>query len=246
MNTTHEDHSDDLRYTVALANRVLVQQGVLDAFGHVSARSAPGEDTFLLSRSLAPASVTRADVMVHGLDGEPEGDRAPYLERFIHGEIYRHRPDVMAIVHSHSAAVLPFCISSYPLRAAFHMAGFLTSRAAPVFEIGNHAGDATDLLVTTPELGAALAATLADRAVVLMRGHGSVTTGSSVRESVARAVYLDANARLQAQAAVLGQPRFLTEEEAAAADVRVQNQVGRAWDVWCSQIDAKGLWSHDG
>jgi HCOMODA/2-hydroxy-3-carboxy-muconic semialdehyde decarboxylase len=221
-----------LRDDLVAANRILVAQGVLDAYGHVSVRTAPGSETFLLSRSLAPASVTASDLLVHNANGEVSGDHRLYLERFIHSEIYRTRPDVMAVVHSHSPAVVPFSVVDVPIRAVMHVAGFLADRPTPVFEIRDHAGDGSDLLINSPALGDALAQTLGDGAVALMRGHGSVAVGASLPEAVYRAVYTELNARYQAQALALGTARYLTVREGAATAKSIGATIDRAWDVW--------------
>lgn len=231
------DRTDaSLRDDLVAANQILVAQGVLDAFGHVSARTAPGSDTFLLSRNLAPASVTAADLLVHNLDGEVAQGGRPYLERFIHAEIYRRRPDVMSVVHSHSPAVVPFSVVDVPLRPVVHVAGFLAAHPIPVFEISDYAGDATDLLITSSELGEALARTLGDGPVSLMRGHGSVSVGGSVPQAVYRAVYTEVNARCQAQALALGAPRYLSVGEGIAAAKSTDSQIARAWDFWCASV----------
>lgn len=230
----------DLRDALTAANHILVREGVLDAFGHVSARTAPGADSFLLSRNLAPGSVTPSDLLVHHLDGQSEDPRTPYLERFIHAEIYRHRPDVLAVVHSHSPSVIPFGVSDTPLRPLVHMAGFLAAERTPIYEISDHAGDASDLLITSPRLGASLATTLGGGAVALMRGHGSVTAGPTLMDVVYRAVYTEVNARIQLQALTLGTPRYLSAGEAKAADQTVGAQARRAWDVWYRQVTQDG------
>ena len=229
-----------LRQDLVSANHILVRRGVLDAFGHVSARLAPGLDGFLLSRNLAPGSVTAGDLLLHDLDGNVGDDRAPYLERFIHAEIYRARPDVMAVVHSHSPSVIPFGLSDVPLRPVVHMAGFLPTDATPVYEISDHGGDATDLLITSSELGASLARALGEGAVALMRGHGSIAVGTSVPEAVYRAVYTEVNAQIQLQAVSLGSYRSLSAGEARAADRKVGGQMHRAWNVWCSEVGTAG------
>ena len=215
------------------ANHILFDQGVVDGFGHVSARHDRQADRFLLSRSIAPSLVGAADIMEFELDGTPvaPAGRTPYLERFIHGAIYRARPDVMAVVHSHSPGIIPFSVAGAGLRPVFHLAGFLGPET-PVFEIRDVAGPATDLLVRSDALGAALARTLGDHAVVLMRGHGSTTVGADVRQAVFRAVYAEVNARLQSDAQRLGPVTFLTTEEAAAAAQTGNGLVGRAWDLW--------------
>src|SRR5215470_14565165 len=163
------------------ANHILYDQCVVDAFGHVSVRHDKRPDCFLLARSMAPALVTAADILEFDLDGNPlaAGGRPVYLERFIHGEIYRARPDVVAIVHSHSHAVIPFgVVASHKLRAIFHMSGFIGTET-PIFEIRDCVGDGSDLLVRNGGLGAALAKSLGPKAVVLMRGHGVTVTGPS-------------------------------------------------------------------
>nr|WP_274636429.1 class II aldolase/adducin family protein [Microbacterium bovistercoris] len=217
------------------ANHILVAQGVLDAFGHVSVRNPDDPETFLISRNLAPAQVQVEDIQVIGFDGTSSDGRRPYLERFLHGAVYRSRPDVQAIVHSHSASVVPFSISSTSLRAVWHMAGFLGTQV-PVFEIRDTTGTGSDLLVRDIELGAALADSLGNAAVVLMRGHGSVAVGANLPQAVARAVYTELNARAQAAAAQLGEYTQLTAEEGAAAAASNDGQIRRAWDVWKAEV----------
>ena len=216
------------------ANHILFNQGVLDAFGHVSARHNLRLDRFLLARNMAPALVTAADIVEYELDGtdvDAQG-RRPYLERFIHGEIYRARPDVMAVVHSHSPAVVPFSVAkSAPLRPVFHMGGFLGS-GAPIFEIRDTAGAATDLLIRNVALGAALAASLGSGNVVLMRGHGSTVVAPTLRVAVYRAVYTEINARLLSDAMRLGPVELLTAEEEKAAMTTNEGQIDRPWEFW--------------
>jgi ribulose-5-phosphate 4-epimerase/fuculose-1-phosphate aldolase len=221
----------ELRVQLAQANHILFDQGVLDAFGHVSVRSAERPDRFLLARNMAPVLVRPEDVQEYDLDGTT-GDPAPsYLERFIHAEIYRARPDVQSVVHSHSASVIPFGLSPTPLRAVFHMAGFLVDGVAR-FEIRDVAGDATDLLVRDAQLGAALAASLGDAPFALMRGHGSVAVGPSLQLAVYRAVYAEENAALQLRSLTLGAAESLTVGEGRAAAETNAGQVSRAWDMW--------------
>jgi HCOMODA/2-hydroxy-3-carboxy-muconic semialdehyde decarboxylase len=220
------------------ANRILYDQGVVDGFGHVSVRHDKRPDHFLLARSMAPGLVEAADIMEFDPDGEavdPQG-RTPYLERFIHSEIFKAHPRVMAVVHSHSPAVIPFGVVAVPLRPIYHMAGFLGAHV-PVFEIRDAGGLATDMLVRDQALGAALAQTLGDCAVALLRGHGNVVVGGSVREVVFRAVYTEINARLATEALRLGQGRvtFLNDAEAAAITETNRAQIGRPWDLWKAQ-----------
>jgi ribulose-5-phosphate 4-epimerase/fuculose-1-phosphate aldolase len=216
------------------ANRILAHQGIVDAFGHVSARHDRDPQRFLLARNMAPAQVEAQDILQYTLDGAPldAGDRRVYLERFIHGAIYRARPDVMAVVHSHSASVLPFTIArGQRLRPVCHMGGVLGADV-PLFEIRDTAGDASDLLIRDDRLGAALASSLGGANVVLMRGHGSTTVGPSVKVAVFRAVYAEVNARVQLQALQLGDVEYLTPGEARATAQSNEGQVERPWNLW--------------
>lgn len=223
---------EDLVY----ANRILYDQGVLDAFGHVSMRDPRNANRFLLSRSMAPALVTAADILAYDRDGAPlnAGDRRLYLERFIHAAIYRARPDVRAIVHSHSPSLIPFGVTRTPLRPLYHMSAFLGA-GTPVFDIRDVAG-VTDMLIGDNRLGDALAEALGDHTALLLRGHGAVNVGASVPQVVFRAVYTEANARLQAEALRLGTVTYLSPEEAAKAAAAVDGQLLRAWDLWKARI----------
>ena len=223
----------DLLDDLAAANRILAGLGVLDGFGHVSARHPERAGRYLLARSLAPELVTPDDIMTFDLASSPQaGDpRAPYLERFIHGEIYAQRPDVQAIVHSHSPAVVPFAASSVQLRPIYHMSGFLRAGAS-VFEIRARFG-MTDMLVRDNAQGAALAETLAGDAVVLMRGHGFCTVGESLPVAVYRAYYTQSNAAMQQQAIALGGTvTYLEAEEARRADETNRRVIARPWALW--------------
>ena len=223
------------------ANHILFDQHVVDAFGHVSARHDKRADRFLLARSMAPALVTTADILEFDLDGNAldAAGRPVYLERFIHGEIYRARPDVVSIVHSHSHAVIPFgVVRSHKLRAIFHMSGFVGAET-PIFEIRECVGDGSDLLIRNRELGAALAKSLGPKAVVLMRGHGVTVTAPTLQEAVYRGVYVDVNARLQLEAIGLGAVNYLTESEGRATAAVQATQIGRAWDMWKMKVEGK-------
>jgi ribulose-5-phosphate 4-epimerase/fuculose-1-phosphate aldolase len=225
---------------VVAGSRVLAQQGVLDAYGHVSARSDKRPDRFIMSRSRAPALVTAADIMEHDADSEPVGDtRKGFLERFIHGEIYRLRPEVMAVVHSHSPSVVPFGITKSKLRPVYHMASFLWS-GTPVFEIRDQKPD-NDLLIRDRPLGKALAQSLGKCACVLMRGHGMTVVGDSVAEAVFRSIYTEMNARLQWQAGHLEGPiEFLSEEEGRRSAATNRSTLERPWELWKKAATAKG------
>ena len=216
------------------ANRILADQGVVDGYGHVSVRHNGSSERYLMSRSLAPEMVTAADIMEYDLDSRPVDPRgrASYLERFIHGEIYRARPDVKAIVHDHSPSVIPFGVTGVPLRPLYHMSAFLVG-GVPVFDIRQASGTMTDMLVRDASLGQALARTLGMAPVALMRGHGAVVVGPSLPVAVFRAVYTETNARLQAQAMALGGPvTYLDPEEARRAEANVGGTIGRPWDLW--------------
>jgi ribulose-5-phosphate 4-epimerase/fuculose-1-phosphate aldolase len=222
--------------TLVVANRILYQQGVVDGFGHISARHDKSPDHFLLARNMAPGLVRRDDIITFDLDGmafDAEGRRV-YLERFIHGEIYRARPDVQAIVHSHSPSVIPFGVTGQPLRPIFHMSGFLGEGAA-LFEIREVAGD-TDMLISDSRLGVALAAALGARSTVLMRGHGSTVVGGSIEQAVYRAIYAEVNAKLQLQAVTLGEVTYLNLQEAAKAAAINDTQLARTWELWLRQV----------
>lgn len=237
-------HDPGLIENLVIANRILYDQGVVDGFGHISARDEHNPEHFWLARSMAPGLVTVADIMEHDRDGEAvhAQGRTPYLERFIHSEIYKAHPEVRAIVHSHSPAVIPFGVVATPLKPIYHMSGFLGPRV-PVFEIRETAGPATDMLIRTPALGAALAKTLGNAAVALLRGHGDVVVGGSIQEAVYRAVYTEINARLETEALRLGGTRgvqFLNEAEARAATETNRAQIGRAWDLWKAKAFAGG------
>jgi len=217
---------------------VLADLGVVDGFGHLSVRHDKDPNRYLMSRSMAPGLVKADDVLEYDLDSvavDPKG-RALFLERFIHGEIYKARPEVMAVVHSHSPSIIPFGATPVPLRPIYHMSSFLGA-GVPVFEIRDAGGPATDILIRNPELGAALARRLGSAAVALMRGHGDVVVGGSIQEVVFRAIYTEINAKLQAEALRLGEGRvnYLNAEEAANATETNRRVFARPWDLWKRQ-----------
>lgn len=221
---------------LVLANRILYRQGVVDGFGHVSVRHDRSADHFLLARNMAPGLVRREDIVTFDLDGAAldAAGRRVYLERFIHAEIYRARPDVQSVVHSHSPNVIPFGVTGTPLQPVFHMSGFLAEGSA-LFEIRDVAGD-TDMLISNASLGVALAASLGSRSTVLMRGHGSTVVGASLEQAVYRAFYAEVNARLQTQARQLGEVIYLNANEAAKAAAINDTQLPRVWDLWAREI----------
>jgi ribulose-5-phosphate 4-epimerase/fuculose-1-phosphate aldolase len=222
---------------IVTGSRVLAEFGVLDGFGHVSARDPNNLSHFLMSRSLAPALVTADDIMAFDLDGnaiDPRG-RSVFLERFIHSEIYKARPDVMSVVHTHSPGVIPFGVTQVPLRPMYHNAAFLAA-GTPVWDIRKEFGE-TDMLVRDGARGKSLADVLGDKPVVLMRGHGDVTVGPSVKMAVFRAYYTDVNARLQSQALALGgEVNYLTPGEGAKADTINFVVLDRIWGLWKMRV----------
>jgi ribulose-5-phosphate 4-epimerase/fuculose-1-phosphate aldolase len=220
------------------ANRILAQQGVVDGMGHVSVRHNRDPKRYLISLARAPELVSAEDIMEYDLDSNPVRDpgRRQYSERYIHGEIYKLRPDVVAVVHNHSPAVIPFTVSSVQLRAIAHSGGFL-AEALPVFEIRD-AGGMTDMLVSSAALGRALALKLGDKSAVLMRGHGAAVVGQSLPYVVGRSIYLELGAKLQAQAIALGGSiTYLDPEEGRKIEAR--RDYIRSWELWKRQAVGK-------
>ena len=213
------------------ANHILANEGVLDAYGHVSVRDPQNPQHFLLARHMAAGLVTARDIIEYDFDANPilKGETAGYTERFIHSEIYRARPDVMAVVHTHAPDLVVFSASSVPLMPIYHMAAFLFE-GVPKFEIRD-AGGVTDMLIRNPMLGRALAKTLSDKPAALLRGHGAVVVAPSLHVVVGRAYYMNMNARLQREALLLGgQVTYLEIEEARKA--APQDGFERAWAYW--------------
>jgi ribulose-5-phosphate 4-epimerase/fuculose-1-phosphate aldolase len=222
---------------LAAASRILVDQGVLDAAGHVSMRHPEHRSRFLMSRSLAPALVTAGDIMELTLDGEAldAQGRTTFIERFLHAEIYRARPDVMAVAHGHTASTIPFGLAGTPLRATYHNAAFLAA-GVPVFDIREAFGT-TDIVINSAARGAALAAALGDKPVVLLRAHGVVIVGPSIQAAVFRAVFTDVSARIQLQAAALGGSlAVLDADEGRLADAVNLATLGRSWELWKRRV----------
>jgi ribulose-5-phosphate 4-epimerase/fuculose-1-phosphate aldolase len=235
----------DLVEDLVAANRTLARLGVLDAFGHISARDPRDPRRYLISRSIAPESVTAADILVLDLDSQivrPQDEgKLLYRERFIHGEIYKARSDVNAVVHSHSPTVVPFTVTRAKLRPLLHNAGFL-GLGVPLFEIRKHAGDGTDLMILTPSLGEDLARKLGkEAAVVLMRGHGDSVVGPTLPNAVFRAYYTEINARQQLAAITIGGPiNFMTRAEALTSNDAMLRASARPWALWRKRALAAG------
>ena len=225
--------ADDL----ATASRILSDQGVFDAAGHVSMRDPQRADRFLMSRSLAPALVTADDIMAFTLECEPcdPRGRTPFIERFLHGGIYRARPDVMAVAHGHTPSVVPFGLVATPMLATYHNAAFLAA-GVPVFDIRTAFGT-TDIVISSAERGTALAGALGDKSVLLLRAHGFVAVGPSLPAAVFRAIFTEISARVQLQAATLGGPiAALDPEEGRLADAINLATVGRSWEFWKRRV----------
>jgi HCOMODA/2-hydroxy-3-carboxy-muconic semialdehyde decarboxylase len=214
--------------------RILASQGVIDAYGHVSFRSPDNPQRYFLARSLAPELVQVEDLIEYDLDSRPLNDkgRESVHERFIHGEIYKSRPDVMAVVHNHSPSVVPFSVANVPMKALWHMAAFVGD-GLPNWEI-REVRKGTNLLVNDGLLGASLAKKLGKSPAALMRGHGSVTVGESLPRAVGRSIYLEQSARMQMQAMALAGPGGKItwfDEAEVQASVPLQDYK-RAWPLW--------------
>lgn len=218
---------------LVIAYRVLAQHGVIDAYGHVSVRCPNNPERFWMARSLAPELVTEADLMEFDMDSEPVDPRgrSPVNERFIHGQVYRARPEINAVVHNHSPSVIPFACTGTGLQPIFHMSAFI-GVGVPNWEIRD-AREGSDMLVRDNELGASLARTLGSHPAALMRGHGAVVVGEDLQRAVGRSIYLEQNARMQFQAHMLagtnGRITFMDEKEVAANVV--WQDYGRFWNL---------------
>lgn len=230
---------------LVIANRILANEQIVDAYGHVSMRHPDDPARYLLARSLSPELVQHADIMEFRLDGTPAGEdkRTPYLERFIHGAIYEARPDVHAVVHAHAEDVLPFSITAGPLRPVIHSGSFIGAEV-PVWDIADRFGDDTNLLVTSMAQGRDLAHCLGGRNVALMRGHGFAAAARSVIEVVRMSVYLPRNARVQLKASQLGKLKPLSpgEIEARNAGYKPNSpETQRAWQYWATRAGCAEL-----
>jgi HCOMODA/2-hydroxy-3-carboxy-muconic semialdehyde decarboxylase len=233
--TLYDDIDPAIARDLIAANHILAENGVLDSFGHVSIRDPRNADRYIQTQAIAPQDVTVADLITFDLDSNAldANGRPPYRERFIHGAIYKMRPDVNAVVHSHSPTIIPFSVTQQPLRAIFHNGHFL-EQGVPVWEIRQFAGEKNNMLVLTNELGKSLAETLGKGSVVLMRGHGNAVAATDLKTAVFRAIYTEVNAKLQLQATMLGGPiNFLNEYE----QLKAQN-VDRPWATWKKRVGA--------
>lgn len=225
---------------LATATKILLNEGILDTFGHISARDPEDPESFFLAQKLAPALITADDMVRFNLDGETTDNRPSYLERYIHSEIYKARPDVKCVLHSHSPAVLPYCFTDTPLRPVTHMGAFMGEKV-PVYEIRDKHGDDTDLFGGSPEVCADIAESLGDQTVVLMARHGVVNVGNSVREVVFRAFYLEQEAAALTAGLQIGGVSYLSPGEVKTAGQLVGKQIDRGWDHWTQRLKQAGL-----
>ena len=236
------DKFAELRHELAVANRILAHEGVIDAFGHVSIRHPDDPGRYFLARSRSPELVEPGDILEFDLESQPVKPPAVqlYAERVIHGEILKARPDVVAVCHHHAAAVMPFCISGDPIVPVFHL-GAAMGAVAPFWDSRDEFGD-TNLLVVKPAEGASLARALGKHSIVLMRRHGATVVGSSLRELVFRAIYSCDNARYLSEAKRLGNfsPLSPGEIEMAQAIYQLPNAQSRAWEYWATRLEKYG------
>jgi HCOMODA/2-hydroxy-3-carboxy-muconic semialdehyde decarboxylase len=228
---------------LVIANRILARENIIDGFGHVSVRHPTNPERFLLSRSRSPEIVTHDDIMEFDLDGTLISDdrRRPYAERFIHGAIYRARPDTNAVSHHHAPAVIPFSVTDVPLRPVFHMASVMGSKV-PVWDSQTEFQD-TNMLVDTLEMGHSLARTLGNNAVALLRGHGAVCAAANLKAICMVSVYMRDNAELILKTLPLGQPTYLSEGEITKAAAMLSSEMpqARAWEYWTARAGFQGL-----
>jgi HCOMODA/2-hydroxy-3-carboxy-muconic semialdehyde decarboxylase len=224
------------------ANRILYTKNIVDGLGHVSARHDKDPNLYVMAAEKAPGLVSREDLAIYDLDSNAQTlkERRPYNERFIHGEIYKARPDIKSVIHCHTPSLVTFCVCQVPLRPLYHMSGFL-GRGVARFEIREFAKEATDMLVSSPQLGVSLAKVLGDKQIVLMRGHGATMAGQSVKHSVYRAIYAALNATMQMDAMRMGEISFLSDEEAMKGMDINDRFVERSWALWKLEAAQKPL-----
>src|SRR5215472_251865 len=235
---TMPDALADLRQELAIANRVLANEGVLDAFGHISVRHPQKPDRYLISRYGAAELVTPGHILEMTLDSKPVAPTTARLfsELVIHGCIYQARPDVHSVCHHHAVSVLPFCISGVELVPVMHLGAALGPKV-PFWDSRDEFGD-TGLVVTRPEEGRSLARALGDYWMILLRRHGATLAGRSLRECVFRSIYTCRNAELQSRALGLGHLTTLSpgEAELCGSHSLTPRTLGRAWEYWTSRL----------
>jgi ribulose-5-phosphate 4-epimerase/fuculose-1-phosphate aldolase len=230
--------SAELVEDLLVGNKILFKYGIVDAFGHISVRHDRDPKTYVMSRHLAPGLVTEEDLLTYDLDSMPvtPTKHRLYSERYIHGEIYKRRPDVMSVVHCHAPALIPFGITKAELEPVYHMSAFL-GEGVPKFEIRETAG-MTDMLIRTAPIGKALAERLGDKPMVLMRGHGATMVGKTIRHAVYRAMYAAQNAQIQSEALRFGTVTYLAPEEAANYERYIHEVIHRPWNMWKREVEA--------
>lgn len=231
---------DTIFKELVTATKILLHEGIMDTFGHISARDPENPDGFFLPQKLAPSLVTFDDIQRVGLDGETQDNRPSYLERYIHSEIYKARPDVQCVLHTHSPAVLPYCFVDTPLRPVTHMGAFM-GESVPVYEIRHKHGDATDLFGGSNDVCADIAERLGGSTVVLMARHGVVNVGNSIREVVFRAFYLEQEAKALTAGLQIGKVKYLSPGEVKTAGKLVGAQIDRGWNHWSRRLQEAGL-----
>jgi len=222
------------------ANRILAHEGIVDSFGHVSARHPERKDRFLLSRARAPERIEAADIMEFTLEGDAVDARGrkPYLERFIHGALFEARPEINCVVHNHSPSTIPFGVTGKKMRPLLHMCASI-GHNVPLWDSQKKFGD-TDLLVSNMAMGRDLAKAVGKGRSALMRGHGAVVVGTSIRQAIWIAIYLELNAKLQMQAMSMGAIKYLTNGEVDAIIGRQKAfSYNRAWENWCIRAGRK-------
>lgn len=221
---------------LAYANRILQNEGVIDAFGHISVRDPQNPQRFYMARNLPPSLVTTKDILLYDMQcntvDAPEG-AGSYGERFIHCGVLRNRPDVNAVIHGHSLTLIKYGVTNTPLRAVFLMGGFLGTAGIPIFDIRT-INPKTNMMVTSNAFGDALAKVLGQNPVALMRGHGQTVVGNSIPQAVVRAYYAEVNANLQADATTMGTVTYLSPDEAAQAAMSVS--IARPWEMFKSRV----------
>ncbi len=219
-----------------VGNRILYKYGIVDAFGHISVRHQDDPEKYVMSRHLAPGLVQAEDLLTYDLDSNPvtPTQHRLYSERYIHGEIYKLRPDVHSVVHCHAPALIPFGITTAPLMPVYHMSAFIGA-GVPVFEIRETAG-MTDMLIRTAPIGKALADRLGAKPMVLMRGHGATMVGKTIRHAVYRAMYAAQNAQIQMEALRLGTPTYLDPQEADNYERYIDEVIHRPWNMWKHEL----------
>jgi ribulose-5-phosphate 4-epimerase/fuculose-1-phosphate aldolase len=228
--------ADELVEDLLLGNKILFKYGIVDAFGHISVRHDSDPQKYVMSRHLAPGLVTEKDLITYDLDSVPivPTKHRLYSERYIHGEIYKARPDVTSVVHCHAPSLIPFGITKAELEPVYHMSAFL-GLGVPKFEIREKAG-MTDMLIRTAPIGKALAEKLGDKPMILMRGHGATMVGKTIKHAVYRAVYAAQNAQIQSEALRLGEPTYLAQEESANYERYIDEVIHRPWNMWIREV----------